>query len=251
MWLVRPFPLFQYFSQEFRFWWLCGPAREAVVDTALSTKEWFPTFLIRYDGQSSEAAGFECALGAMLGALVGSTLGAKACKRWQQEAKNIYMLVPAIATLVSIWACVACLSFRIYYALPLIALSGFYMSAFAVNTVALSVLTTTVFTSRELSLAISVQTISGCGLLAPVVVGWLSDKMHSLRSALVFPTLVQALSGLLLLICSQWLGASGTESSSQDEQGNSSLLSLFDTVDELESEEQWPSEQKSVMYGSI
>ena len=213
--------------------------------------EWFPTLLQRYSGQSLQAAGVECAVAGTIGGLIGSIIGAKAVRHLPQSVRNIELCVPAVATLIAIWASAAQLKFSIYNPFLIVLLAAAYMSAFAINTVSLAVLMTRIFPSRQLSLAVSIQAFCTSGLgtaIAPVVVGRLSDQLHSLKSALQVPLAVQMTAGVLLLISSRLLSDTSASSDHKEDHGHASLLSLFTTENELEHDGHLP-EQKS--YGSV
>ncbi|CAE7747500.1 smd2 [Symbiodinium sp. CCMP2592] len=126
--------------------------------------DWFPTLLQRFDGQSVRTAGLECAFAGILGGLFGSILGAKAIRNFQESGKNIELLAPGMATMATIWPCLALLSFQMQNIFSIVALSAAYMSAFTLSSVCLSVLLTKVFPSSQISLAVSVRQLCTSGL---------------------------------------------------------------------------------------
>jgi len=217
--------------------------------------EWFPTFLQRYDGQTVAAAGVECAVAGILGGSLGCGAGAIAVKHSQSAAavKNAELLVPAFAGGCSILACLTLVSAQISASSAIVLLSAVFMSCFATSTVCLAVLLTRVLPSNQMSLAVSLQTPL-CGLgtaIAPLLIGWLSDRAHSLRSAMHLPIVVQLAAGLGLLFGSQWLSPSRMSNTDKKDQGDASLLSLFATDGEAEMPRGGRTGLKSVSYGAI
>ncbi|CAE7266773.1 spin [Symbiodinium microadriaticum] len=212
--------------------------------------DWFPTLLQRFDGQSVRTAGLECACAGIVGGLFGSMLGAKAVKNFQENGKNIELLAPGVATMATIWPCVALLSFQMNNIFSIVALSAAYMSSFTLSSVCLSVLLTKVFPSSQISLAVSIRHLCTSGLgtaVAPVITGWLSDRTHSLRSALHLPLGVQLASGFLLLTSSRILSA--VTSCSTGEARKATLQSLFSAEDEQEPGGLLAEKSKSLAYG--
>ena len=214
--------------------------------------DWFPTLLQRFDGQSVRTAGLECACAGIVGGLFGSMLGAKAVKNFQENGKNIELLAPGVATMATIWPCLALLSFQMNNIFSIVALSAAYMSSFTLSSVCLSVLLTKVFPSSQISLAVSIRHLCTSGLgtaVAPVITGWLSDRTHSLRSALHLPLGVQLASGFLLLTSSRILSA--VASCSTGEARKATLQSLFSAEDEQEPGGLLAEKSKSLAYGSL
>ena len=220
-----------------------------------SAADWFPTFLQRFDGQNVQAAGLECACAAMLGAFLGSSIGAKATKAFDSYTKNVELLAPALGIVASSWACVICLDLRIHSAVVIVVLAAAYMSSFTLSNVCLTVLVAKIFPSSQISLAVSTQTLCTgfATAMSPVLTGKLSDKTHSLKASLHLPLVVQLSAGLLLFISARCLPAVAGSCHPDDKPSSTSLLSLFATDDEHEPDVLLDPEQKtkSQAYGSL
>jgi MFS family permease len=157
---------------------------------------WLPTFLerVRHLDNAAEIVGGVMAVSGLVGTLAGGWLGDAA----QRRNRDGYLWVSGISSLLAVPATMLALrapSATVF--LPAIFVGSLlvFASTGPINTLVVNVVHPSMRATALAACTLSIHLFGDA--LSPTVIGWLSDRTHSLASAILIVPVVMAVSGLV------------------------------------------------------
>lgn len=169
-------------------WFIFGAfAMNMAINSSILT--WLPSYLIRSFGMNDKSAGSIAGLFALM-ALVGAPLGGWWADSWMKKQAKARMYLPAIFSLVSaILIMTAILVSTAHFTIPLILIFGLSTAIFlAPATAAIQDVVSPGVRALSIGLNVVIMNIGG-SFWAPVVVGFLSDRIGLDKALFILPVM--------------------------------------------------------------